>query len=591
MSIFIKSVVFMLPFAAVFADTPPGISSETVLQEKCFCKYTDKYWDFLMKEFPEYATFTGYPGQNHRWTDYSEEAIADRKQWLLDFLDELFTIDPAQYDADGQLDYAILIRDLQEAREGMQFKSEYLQVTQVSGIHQEVEQIIGIMPTSTVEQYEDILVRLRHVPELFDQSIALLRKGLQDGITPPKVTLRNVPQQVLSILQDDPANSVLFQPFLHMPESFSDEEKQRISFEAIRLLSETVFPAYRNLYEYLNNVYIPGCRETIAWGDMPNGHEWYSYKARCSTTTNLTPKEIHELGLSEVKRIGIEMQNIVDALGFSGSIHDFMASISSNPRFFLDDKETLLNGYREIARKIESGLPFLFDRLPKLPFEIKPVPSYMEESAPTAYYMPGSFALGRPGYFYVNTYNLPGKPTWEMEVLTLHEAMPGHHLQTSIAQEIGDLAEFRKFSQYTAYVEGWGLYSESLGDELGLYQDPYSKFGQLTYEMWRAIRLVVDTGMHEFGWSRQQAIEFFKDNAGNKNEIEIINEVDRYLVWPGQALAYKIGELKIKELRSQAKERLGDKFDIRSFHDALLAQGAVPLDILEALIKQWIEAQ
>lgn len=589
MSIFSKTaIVFLLPMAAFINALPAYPALEASVQKHNFRNCAEEYWKYLMEEFPGNATFVGYPGQNQRWTDLSEEAIKRRQDFLQELLFKLNTVDSSQLNSNEKLDYAILKRELESEEEGMQFRAEYLLVTQISGVHQDVERLISMMPKSSVEHYEDILARLKAIPKFFDQSIILLDKGLNEGITPPKITLRKVPGQLLSFIPDDPLDSVLFQPFLKFPDTISQEDQLRITRQAINIFDESVYPAYRKLYIYLKDVYIPGCRETTAWGDMPQGHEWYSFKVRNMTTTALSPKEIHEIGLKEVARIRIEMNTIIEGLGLEDSIHDFTQRISNDPQFFYTDRESLLNGYRAIIRKLEAVIPNIFGRLPKQPLEILPVPAYKESSASSAYYMTGSVVLGRPGYFFVNTYHLPGKLKWEMEALALHEGLPGHHLERTLANEIEGQADFRKLAKYTAYVEGWGLYSESLGDELGLYQNPYSKFGKLKGEMWRAIRLVVDTGMHELGWSRQKAIDYFVENIG-KDEVEVTNEVDRYLVWPGQALAYKIGELKIKELRSIAEKTLGDQFEIRDFHDALLSHGALPLDVLENLMLEWFE--
>jgi uncharacterized protein (DUF885 family) len=324
--------------------------------------------------------------------------------------------------------------------------------------------------------------------------------------------------------------------------------------------------------------------------DLPDGEEWYAHRVKQMTTTDLTPQQIHDIGLSEVARIRLEMEKVKEQAGFEGDLAAFFDFLRSDPQFFFDDPEDLLSAYRNIAKRADAELPKLFGTLPRLPYGVTPVPQYAQESQTTAYYQPGSLEAGRAGQFFANTYDLASRPKWEMEALTLHEAVPGHHLQIATAMELEELAWFRRFGGYTAYTEGWGLYSESLGEEMGFYQDPYSKFGQLTYEMWRAIRLVVDTGMHSLGWSRDDAIAFFEENAG-KAEHDIVVEVDRYIVWPGQALAYKIGELKLKELKAMAKQELGDDFDIRAFHDKILGNGALPLRVLETHVGEWVDAQ
>ncbi|MGH9362417.1 MAG: DUF885 domain-containing protein, partial [Thermoanaerobaculia bacterium] len=381
----------------------------------------------------------------------------------------------------------------------------------------------------------------------------------------------------------------LLEAFKELPESIPAAEQERLRREAAEAYRTRVRPAYEKLHDYLVKTYIPGCREAIGMNALPDGQAWYAFNAKQSTTTDLTPQQIHELGLSEVERIRAEMDKVIAASGFKGSFQEFLAFLRTDPQFFFQKPEDLIAAYRDVAKRADPELIKLFGKLPRLPYGVVPVPAYAEKSQTTAYYNAGSLDAGRPGYFYANTYDLKSRPKWEMEALTLHEAVPGHHLQIAIAQELEDVPEWRRYQGYTAFVEGWGLYAESLGEEMGFYKDPYSKFGQLTYEIWRAIRLVVDTGMHSLGWSRQQAIDYFKQNAG-KAEHDITVEVDRYIVWPGQALAYKIGELKIKELRAQAEKALGPKFDRRAFHDQVLGNGAVPLAVLEANIDEWIAA-
>jgi uncharacterized protein (DUF885 family) len=349
-------------------------------------------------------------------------------------------------------------------------------------------------------------------------------------------------------------------------------------------------PAFQKIYDYLVNTYIPACRESIAASALPDGAAAYAYHIRWETTVNLTPQRIHEIGLAEVKRIRGEMDKVIQSAGFKGSFHEFTEFLRTDPRFYYDKPEDLVNGYRIIAKKIDPELVLEFGKLPRLPYGVKPVPEYDAPSQTTGYYEPGSPEAHRPGYFNVNTYKLEARPKWEMEALSLHESVPGHHLQFALAQEQENVPEFRKQIGYSAFVEGWALYCEGLGEDLGLYKDPYSKFGQLTYEMWRAVRLVVDTGMHSMGWTRQQSIDYFRENTG-KTDQDITVEVDRYIVWPGQALAYKLGQLKIRELRGRAEKELGNLFDVRSFHDAVLEQGAVPLSFLEAHMGGWTTAQ
>ena len=428
------------------------------------------------------------------------------------------------------------------------------------------------------------------LPKYVDESIALLSAGMNKGVTPPAITLRDVPQQIRGQLVDDASKSPLLKGFLDIPATVDPLQADSLRKRAEQVYREQVVPAYEKLLEFTENQYLPGARQTIAARDLPDGEAWYQNNVALMTTTDLTPQQIHDIGLREVKRIRGEMDAVIESTGFAGSFEDFLYFLRTDPQFYHTTAEGLMREYRDIAKRADPELTRLFGILPRTPYGVIEVRDYAAKSTTTAYYQPGSLKAGRPGYYFANTYALDTRPRWEMEALSLHEAVPGHHLQIAIQQELEGLPWFRQTPSYTAFVEGWGLYSESLGEEMGFYKDPYSRFGQLTYEMWRAIRLVVDTGMHYLGWSRQQAIDFFKENAG-KSEHDIVVEVDRYIVWPGQALAYKIGELKIKELRAYAEEQLGDQFDIRAFHDEVLGRGAIPLSVLDANIKSWVRDQ
>ena len=550
----------------------------------------DTRWRYIMTEYPEYATYVGYPGQNGRWTDNSLQAIARRAREVQQPLKALHAIDRKRLSPKNQLSYDLFERSLREQIEANRFRDEYFAITQLDGPQQDLANVIAAQPARTLAHYSDIIARLNGVPTVIAQDTVLLNKGLETGITPPKVVLRDLADQVRNQIVDDPIKSPLLEPFTRMPVSFSPRDQARLRAEAVDAYQKKVRPAYQALLTYLTARYLPGARETIGLSAVPDGARWYAFRARLSTTTDLTPDRIHQLGLSEVRRIRAEMDSIIASVGFKGSFADFVSFLRTDPQFFYTDSASLIRAYRDIAKRSDPGLASLFGQLPRLPYGVIAVPSYAAKSQTTAYYQGGSASAGRPGYFFANTYDLKSRPKWEMEALSLHEAVPGHHLQIALAQEQEGLPEFRKHGGYTAFVEGWGLYAESLGPELGFYQDPYSKFGQLTYEMWRAIRLVVDTGLHTKGWTRQQAIDYFTANSAKApHDIEV--EVDRYIVWPGQALAYKIGELKLKELRAAAQAELGERFNIRTFHDAVLVNGGVPLDVLDRHIREWIVAQ
>jgi len=546
-------------------------------------------WEYTNVESPETATFVGYPGQDERWTDNSPAAIARRQRELPDRLLVLRAIDRRRLDASDQLSFDIFKRSTEESIEGARFPRELLAVTQRDG-PQYLASVLAKMPTSSVAEYQHILARLAALPTVLAQTRVLLDSGLVVGVTPPRVTLRDVPTQFDQLVPDAPMESALLEPFTRFPPAMATADRQRLVADATRIYADQVRPAYRALAAYLRGTYIPKAREAIGWSSLPNGRAWYAYNVKLETTTDRTPTEIHALGLAEVKRIRAAMDSAIRASGYTGDFTSFVTMLRTDDRFFMKDSASLVRAYRDIAKRIDPELPRLFGRLPRLPYGVATIPAYAAPSQTTAYYMSGSPDAHRPGMYFVNTYKLDSRPTWEMEALTAHEAVPGHHLQIALSQEMHDLPEFRRYAGYTAFTEGWGLYAESLGSELGLYRDPYSKFGQLSYEMWRAIRLVLDTGIHDQGWTREQAIEYFEANSA-KTKQDITSEVDRYIVMPGQALAYKSGELAIRAMRQRAEREQGARFDIRAFHDELLSQGALPLDILEKRMTQWSRAR
>jgi uncharacterized protein (DUF885 family) len=414
-----------------------------------------------------------------------------------------------------------------------------------------------------------------------------MEQGRQKGWILPAVPLRDVPDAVRAQIHADPEKSVHWKAFEKFPEGVSQPDRDALRIEGRRRIAVDVFPAYQKLYAYLLRDYLPAGRKEIGASTMPDGEAYYAHEIRRHTTTSKTAREIHETGLAEVARIRRQMEEIIRKVRFKGGFDDFVKFLRTDARFYYKTAADLLEGYRDICKRVDPELIRLFGTLPRTPYGVIPTPDFEAPTSTTAYYRPGSPEGARPGYFVANTYRLETRPKYEMEALAIHEAVPGHHLQISLAQELTGVPKFRRHGGFTAFVEGWGLYSESLGDEMGFYADPYSKFGQLTYEMWRAVRLVVDTGMHAFGWSRQRAIDFMKANTA-KTEHDITVEIDRYIVWPAQALAYKTGELKIKELRARAQKELGERFDLRKFHDAVLLAGALPLDLLEKRVDGWI---
>ena len=547
-------------------------------------------WKYRMIASPEAATWRGYPGQNDRWSDLSMDAIAEGKKDARQTLKAILSFDRAKLSEADQLNYDLFRRNAEMAVEQQQFPAEFLAINQMDGLPRDVPSMIAMMPAGKTADYENILARLGGIPALVDQTIALLQEGLVRGIVPPKVPLRTLADQVSGQVHIGPMTTPMLAKFKTFPETIPVAEQVRLTEAAKAVYADDVRPAFQRLHQFLSKEYVPNCRATVGRSALPNGRAWYGYQIKHYTTTTLSPDEIHKIGLREVNRIRVGMEAVRKQVNFEGDLHTFFEFLRTDPQFYYETADELLTGYRDICKRADPELTNLFRKLPRQPYGVVPVPSYIEKSVTTAYYQPGSNNAGRAGFFFANTYDLKSRPKWEMEALALHEAVPGHHLQLAIADEIVGLPEFRKYGRYTGYVEGWGLYSESLGEEMGFYTDPYSKFGQLTYEMWRAIRLVVDTGIHAKGWSRQRAIEFFKTNAG-KTEHDITVEVDRYIVWPGQALAYKLGELKLKELRARATAKLGDKFDLRSFHDEIMWNGALPLSILDQRTDRWIAAE
>jgi uncharacterized protein (DUF885 family) len=560
----------------------------------------DDDWKYWMTQYPEVATQFGYPGQNARWTDYSQPAIDARAQYLKESASRLMAIDRASLEANDQLNYDLYRDVLDTAVAGLQFHNDALPirgvvphnllmpVNQLEGVAQDIPRIIALMPAATREDYENLVARLKGVAPLVDQTMALMEQGLAAGLTPPRITMRDVPGQVEAD-RTDPLTSPMLEPFTKWPASIAGADRADLTARATAAYREGIAPAFKRLRDFLVTRYIPACRETTAASTLPNGAAMYAYNVKWHVTTNDTPQQIHDIGLAEVKRIRAEMDAVAASTGFKGSPDDFKRYLRTNPKFFFRDAASLLTAYRDITKRAEPELAHLFGRLPQTPYGVVPVPDAVAPSQTTAYYEPGSFAAGRPANMFANTYKLDSRPSWEMMALTLHEAVPGHHIQVALAQELQGLPEFRKNSSYTAFVEGWALYSESLGDEMGLYADPYAKFGQLTYEAWRAVRLVVDTGLHSMGWTREQAIDYFRANTA-KTDQDIVVEVDRYIVWPGQALGYKMGQLKIRELRTNAERQLGPRFNVRGFHDVVLGQGAVPLDVLEGQVQAWVKS-
>ena len=538
-------------------------------------------WADEMAESPESATVLGYPGHDHEWTDVSTEGVERRVGKAHALLRELVTFADADLDDTDRVSRDLLAHDCRERIDDAAFRNHLMPIDQLMGVQQDPAQIIEAQPAKAAEEQERIVERLRRLPQVIDQTIDNLRAGLDAGLTPPQICLRDVPQQIQNQIVSDAFDSPLLVPLVDV----GDERIRTGAAEAYAGVAE----AYGRLHDFFVDTYLPGARSSIACRDLPDGEARYAFAVRHHTTTELTPDEIHEVGLAEVARIRTLMEQVAKDAGYEG-FDGYTKYLRTSPEQRHTDAEALLEGYREIGRRVDGHLPQLFGRLPKVPYEIVAVPSYAEQSQTAAYYLPPAPDGSRAGQFFANTYDLPSRYIWEMEALTLHEAVPGHHLQIALAQELTELPEFRRNAWFTAYGEGWGLYAESLGPEVGCYQDPSQLFGALTGEIWRAVRLVLDTGLHHLGWSRERAIEYFQTVTG-RSDHDIVVEVDRYIVWPGQALGYKIGELKIKELRARASATLGGRFDLRAFHDEVLRHGCVPLDLLERQVDEWVASQ
>ena len=566
-----------------------------------FGRFLSENWGRWLAEFPEVATQYGVAGLNDRWTDDSPDGIERRRRLLAESLERVRAFVPKALSAARRLDYELYRETLEAAEHGLRFGDDpspfrsvvphnlWMPLNQMEGIHISATETLDLQPKERPGDVTDLLARLASLPRAVDQQIALLRAGAARGFTPPRIAVRGLADQLRGLKPADPAESPLLRPLLEVSDRVDARSREESSARGRDLYTAAVAPAFERLREFVEREYLPACRETVAASALPDGPAAYAHHVRWQTTTTLTPEQIHAVGLAEVERIRRQMEAIARSTGFAGSLREFNEMLRTERRFYFDRPEELIDGYRAVCKRIDPALARLFGRLPRLPYGVLPVPEFRAKSSPSAYYNPGSPAVGRPGYFYANTYDIGKRPRWEMEALALHEAVPGHHLQLSLAQEAATDAQFRRFAGYSAFVEGWGLYAESLGEELGLLADPYSKFGQLTFDMWRSIRLVVDTGMHALGWSRERAIDFFRENTG-KSDLDIAVEVDRYIVWPGQALAYKLGQLRFRELRTGAERSLGDRFDVRAFHDRALGSGALPLEILERQIRDWVES-
>lgn len=585
---------------AAFMAAAIGMTNPQSAHEQLHALFEERH-EWQMREFPERAMARGDYRYADRITDNSIDAIERRHRETQDFLARLHEIDRDTLDEDDVVNYELFELDLERSIKGHEHRDFLTPVSGRSGPHQRIAQMAERVRFRSVEDYENYLTRLEQVPQRIDNTIELMRIGVEEGRTPPRVVLQGIPMQFHALLEGGGLNQ-LRQPFTRFPRHIDEETRMALRQRFDERSKPQVREAIATFGTFMQEEYVPGCRESIAAADWPNGEAYYDHQLWVMTTTDLTAREIHEIGLSEVKRIRREMMDVIRRSDFlelhpeHSSLEDdalfdaFVEYLRTDERFYYDDPEDLLAGYRNICKIVDGHMPRLFKTLPRLPYTVKEVPRFMAPTQTTAYYQSGSLENAEPGVFYANTYRLDQRPKYEMIALAIHEAVPGHHHQIALAQEIEGIPEFRRETWFTAFGEGWALYSERLGIEMGLYDDPYDDFGRLLYEMWRACRLVVDPGMHALGWSREQAIEFMKENTA-LSEHNIVTEIDRYIAWPGQATAYKIGEIRIVELRKRAEEALGETFDLREFHDVVLLAGAIPLPVLERRVEEWINAR
>jgi uncharacterized protein (DUF885 family) len=584
-------LIFLAVFTSLAFQSAPQLGGQNEKEAdsettETLHAFFEAEWDYQMEQNPTQASSLGDRRWNDRWRDDSLDAFRKRHEHTRDALERFNKIDRAKLSSADQLNYDLFKKDLEEDIEEFKFQMYLLPINQRGGLQTADEQTERLR-FETVKDYEDWIARLRAFPTAMEQGMALMREGVKAKIVWPKIVLERVPAQIDKQIVANPEESPFYKPFINFHKDIPLADRDRLSKAAREAVTAAIIPSFQKLKLFFSDEYLKVAPDPVGVWQMPQGAELYAFLTRRFTTTKLTPQEIHDKGLSEVKRIRAEMEAIMGKVGFKGTLQEFFTKLRTDPQFFYKTPEELLDAYRAISKRIDPNLVKVLKTLPRMPYGVTPIPEKIAPDTTTAYYSRPAADGSRAGQYYVNLYKPETRPKWEMMALSLHEAVPGHHLQIALAQELGEIPKFRRFGFYTAFSEGWGLYSESLGEDMGLYDDPYSKFGQLTYEMWRAVRLVVDTGMHQMKWDRQRAINFFLENAP-KSENDIVNEIDRYISMPGQALAYKIGELKIKELRERARQVLGDKFDIREFHDAVLLSGAVPLDILEHNIDVWI---
>jgi uncharacterized protein (DUF885 family) len=603
----VKHCLLALAIAAALgacATAPPAAAAPQTANAQATAPAQDKarrldalyaqYWEENLALNPLAATYQGDPRYNDQLPNFlSEEYREKSRAFTQRWLDTVQAVGPESLQGQALLSYQIFVRNAQQELAGYRFPGWQQPINQFYNFANTAVQLgsgTGAQPFKTVQDYDNWLKRAAQIPVVFDQAIANSRVGMRNGVVQPRVLMLKVIPQLDALIKDRAEDTLFWRPITTLPDSFSPAEKNRLTADYRRLIEAQLMPAYRELRDFIANDYLPATRDTVGLDKLPNGEAWYANNVRETTTTDLTPAQIHQIGLDEVARIHGEIRKVMTEVGYKGDMQAFFKFMADDPQFTFESEDALLAHYRSLEDKVNQKVPALFSLTPKASFEIRAVEPFRAQSASGGSYTRPSEDGTRPGIFYVNTYDLPSRQTWDAEDLFLHEAIPGHHFQLALQQELTDLPTFRRFGREIAFSEGWGLYAESLGRELGLYQDPYSYFGYLQNELWRAIRLVVDTGLHSKDWTREQVIAYMLENSATA-ETPAISEAERYMAIPAQALAYKMGELKIKELRARSEKALGDKFDIREFHAEVLKDGSVPLDVLEAKIDRWIASK
>ena len=586
-----QSLLFIvLLLASAIAPLPAATDPSAALN-----KLFEDYFERSLQLNPLLATFIG----DHRYDDKLANNIGPReiaagKAFDREFLAAALKFDSQPLSPQDRLSLEIFVHERRVSIASEEFSGELLPINQTGGVPT-LMPVLGsgssAQPFATAQDYDRFLGRIKDYVVWSDQAITNMREGIRRGVVNPRVVMEKVRGQLADIIVADPAKSLFYQPVAKFPDAVGAADRTRLEKAYRHAITSELNPSYQRLHDFIRDEYLPKARASVAWSELPNGTRWYTYLAETSTTTTLKPDEIHELGLREVARVRAEMEQTRQQVGFQGDLPAFFRFVQDDPQFYYTDADSLVQGYRELKKKIDARLPKLFSDFPKADYEVRPVEAFRAQSSAGGFYQPPSADGLRPGIFYVNTFNLKAQPKFGMETLSLHEASPGHHFQISIQQEMQSLPRFRRFGgDYVAFVEGWALYSESIGKELGMFTDPYQYYGRLSDEMLRAMRLVVDTGLHTRGWSRERAIKYMLDNS-SMAASDVEAEVERYIADPGQALGYKIGQIRIRELRNKAEAALGPRFDVKQFHSEVLRGGAVPLDVLEAKLDRWVKSQ